>query len=73
MAQYTRLTTAALNTLNSTTLGNLKPYQIEQVVEYLSRVSCGKANSNAGRGAQSNISNQPTMAQIVTLCGSNNV
>jgi len=72
MAQYTRLTTAQLNTLNATTLGNLKPYQLEQVCEWLSRISWGKANSSSGRGAQSNVSNQPTIAQIVTLAGSNN-
>lgn len=73
MAAYGRLTTAALNTLNSTTLGNLKPYQIAQVQEYLNRIAWGKANNTAGEGSQSNVSNQPTMAQIVTLAGSNNV
>ncbi len=72
MAAYGRLTTAALNTLNSTTLGNLKPYQIRQVMEYIDRMAWGKANSTAGEGAESNISNQPTIAQIVTLAGSNN-
>ena len=70
---YGRLTTAALNTLNSTTLGNLKPYQIQQVREYLSRIAWGKANSSSGEGSQSNVANQPTIAQIVTLAGSNNV
>ena len=72
MAQYTRLKTSDLNSLNSTTLGNLKPYQIEQVTEYLGRINWGNANSVSGEGAQSNVSNQPTIAQIVTLAGSNN-
>lgn len=73
MAAYTRLTTAALNTLASSTLGSLKPYQIRQVQEYLDRIAWGKANSSSGEGADSNVSNQPTIAQIVTLAGSNNV
>ena len=72
MAAYTRLTTSALNSLGSTTLANLKPYQIRQVQEYLDRVAWGKANNSAGEGSDSNISNQPTIAQIVTLMGSNN-
>lgn len=72
MAAYTRLTTAAFNTLNSSTLGSLKPYQLRQVQEYLDRINWGKANSNAGRGSDSNVSNQPTLAQIITLAGSNN-
>lgn len=72
MAAYTRLTTAALNTLNSSNLGTLKPYQIEQVIEYLNRLNWAGANSGSGRGSQSNVSNQPTIAQIVTQIGSNN-
>ena len=69
---YTRLTTSALNSLASTTLGNLYPYQIEQVQEFLNRVNWGNANSVAGEGSQSDVSVQPTIAQIVTLMGSNN-
>lgn len=69
---YTRLTTAQLNTLNSTTLGNLFPYQIDQVKEYLSRIAWGNADSVSGEGGQSDVGNQPTIAQIVTLAGSNN-
>lgn len=69
---YTRLTTSALNTLNSSTLGSLKPYQIAQVKEYLDRINWGRANSNAGEGSQSNVANQPTIAQIVTAAGTNN-
>jgi hypothetical protein len=72
MATYTRLTTAALNSLNGSALGTLKPYQLQQVMEYLDRINWAKANSSAGRGAQSNVSNQPTLAQIVTLAGGNN-
>lgn len=69
---YTRLTTAALNTLTSTTLANLHPYQICQVQEYLDRIAWGKANGGAGEGSMSDVGNQPTIAQIVTLAGSNN-
>lgn len=69
---YTRLTTAALNTLNATTLGNLQPYQINQVKEFLDRVHWGSANGGSGEGSQSDGGSQPTIAQIVTLMGSNN-
>lgn len=69
---YTRLLTSDLNTLNSSALGTLKPYQINQVVEFLGRISWGNANSNAGQGSQSDGSAQPTLAQIVTLAGANN-
>lgn len=69
---YTRLTTSALNTLNSSTLGTLKPYQLNQVMEYLSRVNWGAANSGSGKGSISNEANQPTMAQIVTAVSPNN-
>ena len=69
---YTRLLTSDLNTLNSTTLGNLHPYQIQQVEEFLGRVNWGNANSVAGEGSQSDIGNQPTIAQIVTMMGANN-
>ena len=69
---YTRLTTAALNTLGSTALSALCPYQIRQVQEYLDRVAWGKANSSAGEGSDSDVSAQPTIAQIVTLMGANN-
>ena len=69
---YGRLTTAALNTLAATTLGNLKPYQIRQVQEYLDRIQWGKANNSAGEGSDANVANQPTITQVVTLAGSNN-
>ena len=68
---YTRLKTADLNTLASTTLGNLHPYQIRQVQEFLDRVNWGNANNVAGEGSQSNVGAQPTIAQIVTMMGSN--
>lgn len=69
---YTRLKTSDLNTLSSSTLGSLTPAQIDQVVEYLSRTNWGKANSASGEGSQSDIGNQPTITQIVTMMGSNN-
>ena len=69
---YTRLTTAAFNTLNSSNLGTLHPYQIRQVKEFLDRVNWGNANSGAGKGSDSNVGNQPTLAQIITMMGSNN-
>jgi hypothetical protein len=69
---YSRLTTAALNTLASSTLGSLKPYQIWQVKEVLERVNWANANSGAGEGSASNEGNQPTISQIVTMLGSNN-
>jgi hypothetical protein len=69
---YTRLLTSDLNTLNSSTLGSLKPYQIRQVMEVLDRVNWGSANSNAGRGSDSDNSGQPTLTQIVTALGNNN-
>jgi hypothetical protein len=77
MAQYTRLTTAALTSLASTTLGNLHPYQIRQVAEFLARVNWGKASANLGvdpdigRGTESDVT-QPTITQIITLIGANN-
>ena len=69
---YTRLTTSALTALASTTLGALYPYQIRQVQEVLDRVNWGNANSVTGEGSDSDISGQPTIAQIVTLLGTNN-
>lgn len=72
MAAYTRLTTAQFNTLNGNLVGDLKPYQVAQIKEYLDRINWSKANSGSGGGSQSNISNQPTLAQIRTLAGSNN-
>lgn len=69
---YTRLTTSTLNSLASTTLGNLYPYQILQVEELLNRVNWGNANSVAGEGSNSDVSAQPTITQIITMLGSNN-
>ena len=63
---YSRLTTALLNTLNSSTLGTLKPYQLRQVMEVLDRVNWGP------KGSESDVSGQPTLATIVTALGSNN-
>jgi hypothetical protein len=50
----------------------LYPYQIRQVQEVLDRVNWGNANSVTGEGSDSDISGQPTIAQIVTLLGTNN-
>jgi hypothetical protein len=69
---YTRLTTSTLNSLASTTLGNLYPYQILQVEELLNRVNWGNANSVAGEGSNSDVGAQPTITQIITMLGSNN-
>lgn len=63
---YTRLTTAQLNTLNSATLGTLKPYQIKQITEVLDKINWKP------KGSQSDVSGQPTLAQIVTALGANN-
>ncbi len=60
-----RLTTAALNTLNSTTLGNLKPYQLEDVLSFIDRLKWD-------RGSNSDLSVQPTLSTIITAVGSNN-
>lgn len=63
---YFRLTTAQLNTLNSSNLGVLKPYQLRQVMECLDRVNWNP------KGSDSDVSGQPTLADIVTALGSNN-
>ena len=68
---YTRITNAQFNALASSTLGSLYPYQLDQVHEALSKINWGQANSNAGKGSMSDVSNQPTIAQILTALGSN--
>jgi len=62
---YTRLKTADLSSLLSTTLGNLKPYQLKQVMEVLDR-------TNYVKGTQSDVSGQPTISTIATALGTNN-
>lgn len=62
---YTSLTTSALNTLTASTLGSLKPYQLQQVMEVLDKVKFE-------RGSVSDMSAQPTITTIVTALGSNN-
>lgn len=71
---YTRLTTAAITTLASTTLGNLYPYQIRQVQEFLDRLNWGGAPAVApqGEGSDSDVGAQPTITQIITFIGANN-
>lgn len=60
-----RLTTAQMNTLNASTLGSLKPYQVEQAIEFINRLKWD-------RGSNSDLSVQPTFTAIVTAIGSNN-
>jgi hypothetical protein len=75
---YTRLTTAAFTTLASTQLSALCPYQIRQVQEFLDRVNWGNATTTPGvtpalgRGSDSDVSSQPTIAQILVAVGANN-
>jgi hypothetical protein len=64
MAGQTKLTTAQLNALTSTTLGDLKPYQLNQVIDVLNRLKWD-------RGSTSNFTAQPTITNIVTALGSN--
>lgn len=62
---YTRLTTAGLNALLSTQLGSITTAQIRQIVELLDRL-------HYNIGGMSDISNEPTLTQIVAKLGSNN-
>lgn len=62
---YTRLTAATLNSLTSTTIGNAKPYELQQVLEAIDR-------TNYDRGSKSDVSVQPTISTIVTAIGANN-
>lgn len=59
-----RLTTAQITTLASTTIGNAKPYELEQVLEVLGKL-------NWDRGSNSDVSAQPTVSTIITALGSN--
>lgn len=69
---YSKLTTSGLSAIASTTLGALKPYQLNQVIELLGRVNWGRANSNSGMGSAADVGAQPTIAQIITALGVNN-
>jgi hypothetical protein len=60
-----RLTTAQLTALLTTQLGALKPYQLEQVQDVLSRVKFE-------RGSNSDVSVQPTISTITTSLSTNN-
>jgi len=62
---YTRLTTAALNALLSTTVGNLHPYQVKQVQEWLDR-------QQNYESPDSDVSVQPTLTTIVGYVTPNN-
>ncbi len=61
----TKLTTAELTSMASSTLGNLKPYQLDQVKDALSRLNWGS------RGSVSDMSGQPTITTIISTIGSN--
>lgn len=63
---YTNLTTSALNTMCSSTLGSLKPSQIRQVFDYLSRVGESVFASAV------DISTESTISTIATAMGSEN-
>ena len=67
MAQvpYVRLTTAAMNSLLSTTVGNLHPYQVKQVQEWLDR-------QQNYESPDSDTSVQPTLTTIVGYVTPNN-
>ena len=55
---YQRLTKAELTALQATPIGNLKPYQLQQFQEALSKV-------NYNKGSTSDIAAQPTITTIV--------
>lgn len=61
---YSKLTEAQIVALQSTTLGNLKPFQIRQIHEALER-------KNYNRGSNSDVSVQSTIATIFTAQGNN--
>lgn len=61
----TKLTTAQLTSLASTTIGDAKPHQLEQVLDAIGRVKWD-------RGSTSDVSAQPTVSTIITALGSNN-
>ena len=60
----TKLTTAQLTALLTTQLGNLRPYQLGQVLDALSR-------TNWEKGSVSDMSLQPTITTIVTALSTN--
>lgn len=55
---YQRLTKAELVALQATPIGNLKPYQVQQFAEAISKV-------NYNRGSGSDVAAQPTITTIV--------
>lgn len=58
--------TADLNTIAAATVGSCQPWQLKAVLEALKHINYGN------RGSQSDMSNQPTITQIVTLLGTTN-
>lgn len=65
MAALTRLTNANVTSLLTTQLGSLKPYQLEQVLDFLSRTPYD-------RKSVANITAQSTISTIVTAMNSQN-
>jgi hypothetical protein len=66
---YTKLTTSGFNAIQSTTVANLYPYQLDQIIELLNQINWGKAPYS--RGSQADVSGQPTLGQVLALLGSN--
>ena len=60
----TKMTNTVITALLSTTLGNLRPYQLEQVQDVLNRFKWN-------RGSNSDLSVQPLISAIVTSLGTN--
>jgi hypothetical protein len=60
----TKVTNAGMDAIVGTALGLLKPYQIEQTMDFLNRIKWD-------RGSNSDISVQPTINTIITALGSN--
>lgn len=65
MAAISRLTNAALTSILTTQLGSLKPYQLEQVLDFLNRTPYDRKSG-------SNITAQATISTIVTAMNSQN-
>lgn len=61
----TRLTTAQFTALLTTQLGDLRPYQLEQVLDVLARVKYE-------RGSTSDVAVQPLISAIATSLSTNN-
>jgi len=58
------MTNTVITALLSTTLGNLKPYQLDQVQDVLNRMKWN-------RGSNSDVSAQPLISTIISALGAN--